>query len=102
MSNKQLFQELALKINKALNRKAVTVDQINGVVEKAKLVRKTKGSFGLFAYATKIPSHFFTEVEIEKLKNSPHWDEFSQKMINLFVREGIITQTQANMAKKFL
>lgn len=102
MSKKALYQELTLKINKTLNRKAVSVEQIYAVVEKAKVVKKTKGTFGLFAFATKIPSHFFTDAEVEKLKKSPHWAEFSQKMIDLFVREGIISQSQASMAKRYL
>lgn len=102
MSKKQLYQDLALKINKTLNRKAVTVEQIHAVVEKAKLVKKQKGTLGLFGYATKIPAHFFTENEIEKLQNSPYWEEFSQRMIQLFVHEGIISQLQASMAKKYM
>ena len=100
--SKTLYQELAMKVNKTLNRKAITVDQIYAVVEKAKIIKKTKGAFGLFSFATSIPSQFFTDTEIEKLKKSPQWEEFSQKMINLFVKEGIISKMQANMVKNYI
>jgi hypothetical protein len=101
MNSTNIYQELVSKINKTLNRKAITVDQIKYVIGNAKNIRRTQGIMGLWFYATKIPSIFFSRKEIEQLKQSPYWKTFSLQMIDFLIFESVITSKEGDMLKRF-
>lgn len=100
--NDHVYQDVARTINQTVGRKAVTVEQMKSLVKEAKVVRRTQGVMGLWAFASQIPYRFFTEKEIEKLKQSPRWYELSSKMIDLMVQEKVITPMEAKMLKRHL
>ncbi|TCS93097.1 hypothetical protein [Hazenella coriacea] len=102
MSKDSFYQDLVKKINQTLGRKAVSVEQIKSLMKEAKRVRKTQGTMGLLSFASQIPYRLFSPQEVEKLKQSPYWGEFSSKLIDLLVYEGVITPTEARMLKRYV
>jgi hypothetical protein len=101
VSKEDFYRELASEINRTLKRKAVTSKQIQDVVEQARYIRRSRGLMGLWAFASELPYRFFTHEEIELLKRSPKWHEFTSRMIDLMVIEGVITPAEAGLLKRY-
>lgn len=100
--SKDFYQALADQINRTVSRKAVTAKEIDSLVRKAKRIRQTQGVFGLWNFASQLPSHFFTESEIERLRQSPEWFAFSRQFIQILIREGVITPWEARMIDRYI
>ncbi|OYD06434.1 hypothetical protein [Paludifilum halophilum] len=97
-----LYQEVARAINRTLGRKAVTVERIVRTVEEAKRVRKKEGSLSLVQYLNHLTERMFSPPEVEKLKQSPRKKELSNRMLDLLVKEQVITPREAVMLKKMV
>lgn len=100
--SEDFYQSLADRINQTLSRKAITARKIDSLVRKAKRVRQQKGVFGLWNFAARLPSYFFTESEIERLKQSPEWSTFVRHFIQILIREGVITPWEAKMMDRYI
>ncbi len=101
MSEKERFYaELVQVINRTLGRRAVTVERVRRTVNEAKRVKKMEGVPGLLAYATNLADRLFTPREAEMLKESPYRKVYSDRMIDLLVREKILTPLQGRMLKR--
>lgn len=101
--NKGLFyQELVNKINQTLGRKTVSTEKIKSLMKEAKRVRRTQGTIGLLSFASQIPYQLFTPQEVDRLKQSPYWAEFSYKLVDSLVYEGVITPTESRMLKRYV
>lgn len=95
-----LYQEVADLINSTTGRKAVSASRLQKLVLEAKYIRKTQGTMALMSFAQQLPYKFLSANEIETLKRSPKYREFSHRVIDLFVREGVISQFEAMMLRR--
>ena len=91
------YKELAHNINRTLGRKAVSADRIRRGVKQAKQIRRTGGMTALLHFARGLAERLFSPEEVEKLKQSPRYREYSHRMIDLLVWEEVITRTEALM-----
>ncbi|GGE16706.1 hypothetical protein GCM10011571_17980 [Marinithermofilum abyssi] len=100
MNQKQLlYHDFARTVNRTLGRTAVTVERIHRTVEEAKRVRQTGGTMALLQYVNGLSERLFSPVEVEKLKQSPRRTELSNRMLDLLVKEKVLTPSQAMMLK---
>lgn len=96
------YYSLAKKINRTLNRRAISARKIASIVEQAKRVRARKGVMGLWQFASQLPTQFFTEHEIERLKATSEWELFTRQMIQLLIQERVITSFEAQMLARYI
>jgi len=99
-NNLYFYRELVQTLNQTVGRQAVTVDQLLALIAEAKKIRKMQGPFGLMSFASELPYRFLTHQEVERIQQSPRWYEFSNKMIDLMVQEGVVTPFEATMLKR--
>ncbi|TCP70647.1 hypothetical protein [Baia soyae] len=95
-----LYKEVSHLVNSTTGRKAVSASRLQKLVMEAKYVRRTQGTMGLMNYAQRLPYQFLSTNEIEMLRRSPKYREFSHRVIDLFVREGVISQFEAMMLRR--
>jgi hypothetical protein len=95
-----LYEVAAQHVNRILGRRAVSVRRIHHVIEQAKQVRRSGGAFALLHYSTELVHRLFTPEEVEKLKQSPRYREFSHRLLDLMVEEQVITRREAMMLKR--
>ncbi|SDX99256.1 hypothetical protein [Thermoactinomyces sp. DSM 45892] len=95
-----LYRDVADLVNTTTGRRAVSASRLQKLVMEAKYVRKTQGTMGLMNYAQRLPYQFLSTNEIEMLRTSPRYREFSYRVIDLFVREGVISQFEAMMLRR--
>jgi hypothetical protein len=97
--DKVLYVDLARAINETLGRKAIHPERIRQAVEEAKRIKRYGGTAELIHYATHLYETWFTPEEVEMLRRSPRRRELSYRMIDLLVRERVLTPTQGMMFK---
>lgn len=102
MRSVTFYSDFVQAVNQTVGRKALTVDQLQQLIWEAKRIRQRYGVMGLMSFASDLPYRFFTHEEIEKMKNSPYYVEFSSKMIDLMVMEGVLTPMEARLLKRHL
>jgi hypothetical protein len=99
-NNDALYQDLVNTINQIVGRRAVSVKKMKLLIAEAKRIRRQHGVMGLWSYAQRLPEHFFTHEEIEKLQHSPKLYELSDKLVDAMVVEKVITPVEARMIKR--
>lgn len=96
----RIYYDLAETINQTIGRKAVSPRRLSKIVAEAKMIRKTKGTMALMSYAQNLPYQFLSASEIETLRRSSKYREFSLRVIDLFVREKVVTPFEAMMLRR--
>lgn len=99
---RDLYQQIADWVNQSLERKAISANQIVRIVQKAKSIRQQQGVWALWNFASQLPSNYFTEDEIEHLRQLPEWSIYAQQFIQQLIREGIITPWEAKMMERYI
>lgn len=102
MDREHFYHSLAKNINQTLGRKAITAKKIDSIINHAKRVRQHQGVMGLWNYAAQLLTTFFTETEIERLKQSSQWSEFTRKLIQVLIYERVISPFEAQMLYKYI
>lgn len=103
MSDHQaLYRETANYINSVIRRKAVTAHMFHQWVEQAKLIKQTSGTMGLVHHYKRLYKQVLSEREVEKLKNSARKNEFSYRLIDVLIEEGVLSPTQARWLKQYV
>lgn len=97
-----IYQQFANWVNRSLARKAISAKQIETVVQQAKQIRRQQGVWGLWNYASQLPSQYFTETEIEHLRQLPEWPYYAQQFIHHLIHEGVVTPWEAKMLERYL
>lgn len=98
----EVYRSLAKNINRTLGRKAISARKIDALVEEAKWVRTRRGKMGLWQFTSQLPSRYFTPNEIDQLKASPVWGEFSHQLIQILLNERVITPMEAQMVRQYI
>ncbi|SMO46580.1 hypothetical protein [Melghirimyces algeriensis] len=99
---KRFYRELCKNVNRILGRRAVTVDRIVRYVAEAKRIRRTKGTMDLIHFLTTLRERLFTPEEVKRLKQSSQYKEFSSRLLDLMVYEGVITVGESRMLKRMV
>lgn len=103
MSDHQtLYREAANYVNSVIRRKAVTAHMFHQWVERAKRIKRTTGTMGLINHYKRLYKQVLSEREVEKLKNSPRKNEFSYRLIDVLIEEGVLSPTQAKWLKQYV
>lgn len=102
MRTKTFYDDFVRVINQTVGRRAITVEQLKQLIVEAKRIRRRYGIMGLMSFASELPYRFFTQEEIEKMQHSPYYAEFSSKMIDWMVIEGVLTPVEARLLKRYV
>lgn len=97
-----LYREAAKYVNQVIKRKAVTAHMIHRWVEEAKRIQQTRGIMGLVTHYKRLYKHLLTEQEIKKLKKAPRKTELAFRLIEVLVKEGVLTPNQAKWLKQYV
>lgn len=100
--SKAFYSDFVNVVNYTVGRKALTVEQLKQLIKEAKYIRRRYGLMELMSFASELPYRFFTQKEIDKLQRSPYYAEFSSRMIDYLVIEGVITPIEARLLKRYL
>jgi len=99
---KAFYQQIANWVNQSLGRKAIRAKQIEEAVQKAKRIRRQQGVWGLWNYASQLPYQYFTEAEMEHLRQLPEWPHYAQQFIHHLIQEGVVTPWEAKMMERYI
>jgi hypothetical protein len=102
VNREELYRQFVKAVNRTLGRQAVTVDEVKALVREGKRIRRENGVMGLWSYATRLPERFFSRQEFERLRRSPGWQEWTDRILKLLVAEELITPTEARFIKRSL
>lgn len=97
-----LYREVAQYVNRIIGRKAVTAKMLHQWVEDAKIIKRSRGTFALITHYHRLYKQMLSEEEVEQLKRSPRKTELSYRMIDVLVREGVLSPAQAKMLKQYV
>lgn len=103
MSNHQaLYREAANYVNSVIRRNAVTAHMFHQWVERAKRIKRTKGTMGLINHYKQLYKQVLSDREVELIKNSPRKKELSYRLIDVLIDEGVLSPTQAKWLKQYV
>lgn len=97
-----LYREIAKYVNKVVRRKAVTAQMFHQWVEEAKRIKVTTGTMGLINHYKRLYKQVLSEREVEMLKHSPRKIELSYRLIDVLIKEDVLSPTQAKWLKHYV
>lgn len=100
--SRSFYRQLAKQVNQTVGRKAISAEQIYHMVKKARRLRQQYGFRAVMQYAQELPYQMFRPQELHKLQQSPYWHEYCHAMIDLLIREHVLTPFEGRMARRYV